>query len=262
MKKWIWGLSIFFSIIIITLATVLYFVQEQVIFNPDKLSEQFVFSRGEEVEIKVDEDVFLNCLLLKTPRSKGVILYLHGNRGSNKRALFQAENLRGNQYDVLIVDYRGYGKSDGNIYSEAQLYEDIQKVYNYLKHSYDESQIAIVGYSLGSGMASFLAATNQPQQLILVAPYQSMIAMKDLFLKIAPDFLLKYKLDNESHVARVTCPVTIFHGTADELIPYSMAETLQQVNPNNIELVKMPGIGHRSVIFNSRFTEGVSQLLK
>lgn len=262
MSKWFRGLAIFFLVILGILSAILYFVQERVIFNPDKLSERFVFSRGEEVEIEVAEDIFLNCLWLKTPRSKGVILYLHGNRGSIKRALFQAENLRGNNYDILIVDYRGYGKSDGHIYSETQLYQDMQKIYDYLKQSYKESQIAVIGYSLGSGMASFLAATNQPQQLILVAPYQSMTAMKDLFLKIAPDFLLKYKLDNESHVARVTCPVTIFHGTADELIPYSMAETLQQVNPDNIRLVKMPGIGHRSVIFNSRFIEEVSRLLK
>lgn len=262
LKKWLYGLFIFIGILYIGLCAVLYFVQERVIFNPTPLPQDFVFNRGEEIRISVEEDIDLHCLKIKAPRSKGVILYLHGNKGSNRRAFFQAQNLTDNRYDVFMVDYRGYGKSNGYIHSERQLYQDIQKVYDYLLTQYEEQQIVVVGYSLGSGMASFLGAKNSPQHLVLVAPYRSMTAMKNLFIPFTPNFLLKYELNNYDHLENVRCPVTIFHGTADELIPYRFAEELQEIDPNNIRLVEMRGIGHRGVIFNGQFSGGMAKLLK
>ncbi|MFK7932230.1 MAG: alpha/beta hydrolase [Saprospiraceae bacterium] len=261
MKKWLIGIFIFFTVMLLSALGVLYVKQESIIFHPDKLSENFVFSRGEEVEIEVEDDIFLNGVLIKTKRSKGVVLYLHGNKGTNRRALFQADNFRNNGYDILVLDYRGYGKSDGYIYAEKQLYQDVQKVYNHLKQSYREDQIVLIGYSIGTGMASFLAATNQPQHLVLIAPYLSITAMKDKFVALIPDFLVKYKLDNKSHLARATCPVTIFHGTADELIPYQMAEQLEQIDNQRITLNLLRGIGHRGIIFNDFLASEVAKLL-
>ena len=135
----------------------LWFVQDKLLFNPSKLPENYVFSKKNEVEIEVDKGIFLNALWIREENPKGVILYLHGNRGSNKRCQHQARNMANNGYDILMVDYRGYGKSDGEIYSQEQVYADVQKVYDYLKESYREDQIILAGYSLGSGMASYLA---------------------------------------------------------------------------------------------------------
>ncbi|MEL7020902.1 MAG: alpha/beta fold hydrolase [Bacteroidota bacterium] len=250
MKKWWIGLILVVITLLLAAVGTLYVKQESLIFRPDKLSDNFVFARGKEVKIAVADDIALHAVLQTTKRSKGVILYLHGNRGTNRRALFQADNFRNNGYDILVLDYRGYGKSDGDIYSERQLYQDVQKVYDYLKRSYREDQIVVIGYSLGTGMASFLAATNHPQRLFLIAPYASMTAMKDKFMPFVPDFLLKYKLNNMSHVARVTCPVTIFHGMADELIPYQMSEQIQAIAPAHVQLKLLEGVSHRGIIFN------------
>ncbi|MFQ5448656.1 MAG: serine aminopeptidase domain-containing protein, partial [Saprospiraceae bacterium] len=103
----------------IALAAILYAVlcaglflgQERILFHPGKLPEDYVFRAGEEVEIGVDDGVSLNCLWLKEPASKGVILYLHGNKGSNRRCLHQAQTMTGNGYDIFMPDYRGFGKS-------------------------------------------------------------------------------------------------------------------------------------------------------
>ena len=240
----------------------LYTQQNKIFFNPQKLSEEHTFRLGEEVEVEVAEDIFLNCVWLKERRSKGVILYLHGNKGSNRRCLHQAENMSGNQYDIFMPDYRGYGKSDGVIYSEDQLFADMQKVYDFLKEQYTERQIVIVGYSLGSGMASWLAANNHPKQLFLIAPYISLVDMKNRFTYSAfPNFLVKYPLNNQEHLAAVRCPITLFHGTNDELIPYESSEILQQISPKKIQLVPLKGVGHRRAIFDGRFRSTVRELL-
>ena len=239
----------------------LYLAQENIIFLPDKLPESYTFRSGEEVEVQVDQDVYLNCLLIDEQRSNGVILYLHGNKGSNARCLRQAERLTGMGYDIFMPDYRGFGKSDGSIRSEKQLLSDAQKVYDYLKSRYDESQIVVVGYSLGTGIASYLAANNNPQQVILNSPYISFIDLKDRRIPLIPDFLVKYPLDNSKYLKEVDESVTMFHGTADELIPFDSSESLVKIDPKSFNLVPLSNTGHRRAIFHSDFSRGVSRLL-
>lgn len=239
---------------------ILYFFQDKIIFNPDQLPEEYTFRDGQEVELEVSPDLYLNCLLLPAENSRGVILYLHGNRGSNRRCIRQAEMLSGNGYDIFMPDYRGYGKSDGKIWSEKQLLSDVQKVYEYLKTRYDENKIVVVGYSLGTGMASYLAAHNDPARLVLIAPYLSFYNLKDQWLKIIPDFLVKYPLNTQKYLKEITCPVTLFHGTSDEVIPFESSIELARINPET-QLVPLNGTNHRGSIFSNLFRQTLSQLL-
>lgn len=238
----------------------LFFAQERFIFLNDQLPEDYRFDRGEEVEIEVEPGIRLSCLWLKEPQAQGVILYLHGNKGSNRRCARQASNLAGLGFDVFMPDYRGYGKSDGCISSEKQLLSDVEKVYAFLLDHYDESRIIIVGYSLGSGMASWLATHHKPKHLVLVAPYLSLTDMKDRLFPFVPDAILKYRLPNDEYLRRVHSPVTIVHGTDDELIPFECAETLHRLYPERVELVPVPGAGHRRVIFSNTLREVLARL--
>lgn len=238
----------------------LYFGQEKIIFRPDKLPENHQFRAGEEVEIEVAEGIFLNSLYLRTSAPRGVILYFHGNKGSNRRCLRQANTLTGNGYDIFMPDYRGYGKSDGVLNSEEEMLSDAQKVYDYLKTKYEEANIVLVGYSLGTGLASFLAANNNPQQLILNSPYISFNDLKDRRFPLIPDWLIKYPLRNIDFLKNVKTAITIFHGTSDRVIPYDSSETLRAIN-SNIELIPLKNTRHRSAIFHNLFEARVSQLL-
>jgi len=252
---------LFFLSVYLVLCGVLFFIQERIIFNPYKLSEDFTFRMGEEVEIGVDEGVFLNCLLVKEEASKGVILYLHGNRGSIRRCIRQAENMMGNGYDVFIPDYRGYGKSDGEIESEEQLQSDIQKVYDYLKSQYDENEIVVLGYSIGTGLASYLAAQNNPKKLVMVAPYLSLLDLKDRRVPFIPDFLLRYPMNSQNYLQKVTAPVTLFHGIYDRVIPFESSEKLQAINSEKINLVTVES-SHRGVLFEYAFRKGLKEFLR
>ncbi len=251
-----------FAFLYLALCLALYFGQEKIILQPDKLPENHVFRKGNEIEIEVENDISLNCLWIKEPASKGVILYLHGNRGSNRRCLHQALNMEGHGYDIFMPDYRGYGKSDGQVENDKQLYADMEKVYDFLKKHYSEDQIVVVGYSLGTGMASYLAATYRPQQLWLLAPYVSMLDMKNRHIPIIPGLFLKYHLRNDKHLARTQCPITLFHGTNDRIIPYEASQILKKIRSGATELVTLKGEGHRGTIFNQVFRRRVGMLLK
>lgn len=240
----------------------LYLAQDFLIFDPRPLPAQYSFREGEEVEVAVAEGIDLNCLWLKEKGpARGVVLYFHGNRGSNRRCLRQAKTMAGHGYDIFMPDYRGYGKSGGHIQSERQLYEDAQKIYAFLRTHYREEQIVIVGYSLGSGMASYLAAHHQPAHLVLLAPFLSIIDLKDRRIPFVPDALVKYPLDNYAHLSQANCPVTLFHGTRDDIIPFESSEILQALQRDRFQLVKAQDEGHRGIIFSSVFREGMRSVL-
>jgi len=239
----------------------IYLFQDHLIFDPRPLAADYRFGVGEEVNVAVGEGISLNCLWVREQPSKGVILYLHGNRGSNRRCLRQARGMMGNGYDLFMPDYRGYGKSQGRISSEAQLLADAQAVYDFLKQHYAEHQIVLVGYSLGSGMASYLAAHNHPRQLVLLAPYLSLTDMKDRMLPFVPDFLVKYPLSNQRFLQQARCPAILFHGEEDEVIPFEASVKLQAQNPQRVQLVPVQRTGHRGLIFSPTFTDHFRRLL-
>ncbi len=237
---------------------VLYFIQDDIIFRPQAIPPGTKFRFGQEVNIPVDEGVNLHALYHQVENAKGVVLYLHGNRGNARRCQRQAEMFSGYGYNVLLLDYRGFGKSDGEISSIDELYSDVQKVYDFLKKEFDESKIILAGYSLGTGMASYLAAFNKPQRLIMIAPYVSIADLKNRIFPLIPNFLIKYPLDNDKHLSLLSCPVNLLHGTEDEVIPYNSSEVLAQTYPNKTKLTTLTKTGHRRAIFH----DSIRKILK
>lgn len=240
--------------------TGLYFGQDYLIFDPVTLQDDFVFGKGIELDIPSDGGVSIHTLLLRDENARGALLYLHGNRGSNRRCLRQAGMFEGLGYDIYMPDYRGYGKTGGTIESEKQLFRDVQAVYDEIRKTHEESRIIIIGYSLGTGMASYLAAQNNPKHLVLLAPYESFIDLKDRKIPILPDFIVKYPLDNAKHLRDVRCPVTLVHGTEDSIIPFDSSVKLQKIRPDATRLVVLEGTSHRRTIFSNEVRSEISRI--
>ena len=253
--RWIKRLTYTLLTLYLLACTALFFIQEDLIFHPRQRSLEYDYGVGQERFVTTTDgrDSLHTLTLRPRPDNERVTLFLHGNRGDNGRAVYQARPILESGQDLVVMDYRGYGKSSGEITSEAQLLADAQRVYDELAADYGEENITLVGYSLGTGMASYLAAENDPRRLVLAAPYQSLTAMKNLWFWMTPDFLLKYDLDNEENLARTRCPVTILHGDSDRLIPYTMGERLAAVDPGRIQLKLLEGVSHRGVILSGAF---------
>lgn len=246
----------FLLVIYILAITYLYFNQESLIFQPEILAKDYKFSfQGDfkEMYIPVEKDVNLHGVLFRTQESKGLIFYLHGNGGSVKGWGDIGATYNQMWYDIFILDYRGYGKSDGKISSEAQLFDDLKKAYNHLLSIYPESKIIITGYSIGTGLAAMLASENNPQALVLQAPYYSLKETINSTMPLMPDFLQKYDFETYKFLQKVKAPVCIFHGTADTILPYSNSEKLRSVFKKNDMLVTLPGEGHNTITDNELF---------
>lgn len=249
----------------VLLCTTLYFFQERLIFFPEKLERNFSYSFTspfEEYWIKTIDSKRLNGLLFKTDKSKGLIFYLHGNAGSLRTWGDVAKRYTSLGYDVFLLDYRGYGKSEGQIYSEQQLFKDVQIAYDNLKHRYAENRIVVLGYSIGTGIASHLAATNHPRLLILQAPYYNLTAMMQQKYPLVPPFLLKYKFQTNQHLTFCNMPVAIFHGNQDEVIGYSASLQLKKEMKAGDTLITLAGQGHNGITDNPDYIAALKMILQ
>jgi alpha-beta hydrolase superfamily lysophospholipase len=250
--------------IYIVLCGILYFYQEKLIFFPQKLEKSYQFQFGqkfEELNIKTNDDKILNGLLFKVENSKGLIFYLHGNAGSLSTWGEVAETYNDLGYDIFIIDYRSYGKSEGEINSQNQLFEDNQIAYNELKKRYKEDKIIVLGYSIGTGLAAKLASANNPKLLILQAPYYSLTDMMKHTYSFLPTFLLKYKFETNYYLKNCKMPVVIFHGKQDRVIYYGSSLKLKKEFKPQDTLITLNRQGHNGMTNNKEYRIELMKIL-
>lgn len=250
------------------LCLLLYFQQEKLIFFPRKLPKDYVFRFDEAFEerfIQAPDGVMLHGLLFKAgttrSHSQGLVFFLHGNAGALDQWGELADVYTRLNYDVFMLDYRGYGKSEGEINSQEQLYSDVMTAYQHMAAEYGEQDIVVVGFSIGTGPAAMLAARQQPQKLLLLAPYYSLVDIMQQRFAFVPTFLLKYKFRTHAFLDKTTAPVYLFHGTEDEVIPYGSSVKLQQHLKPGDRFFSLGGLGHNGIHDHPAYRQTLSSIL-
>ncbi|WP_179339690.1 alpha/beta hydrolase [Winogradskyella ludwigii] len=251
--------------IFVMIGSALYFFQEKFLFFPSTLEENFQYQfqhNFEELFLKTDENTVINALHFKMENPKGVILYFHGNAGDLSRWGTIAEYFVSQQYDVLIMDYRTFGKSRGKL-SEEGMYSDAQYCYDYLLKQYSENEITLYGRSLGTGIASYLASKNKPKQLILETPYYSILDVaKGRFPMLPVKQLLNYHFPTYQFLPKATCPIIIIHGTEDSVVPFVSAKKLSELNIENLNFITVKGGKHNNLIEFEDYRNVIQERLK
>ena len=242
----------------------IYIFQEQFIFLDDDLPEDYVYQFEkpfEEVDIR-NGKADLNGLYFPVESAKGAIIYFHGNRGNLTRWGEVVKPFVQMGYTVLVMDYRGYGKSTGKRTKKALL-EDAQLWYDWLNQQYEQEEMIIYGRSLGTGIASWLASQNKPDKLLLETPYYSLAEMAKRYYPIYPArYALRFNFESFRYLRAVKCPVYMFHGTDDSVVPYQQGKRLFESlqNPQG-RFYTIEGGGHKNLIEFEDFREAVSVTL-
>jgi len=248
----------------VALCAVLYFKQESLLFFPTRLPADYQFrfpGRFEERWIPAADGTRLHGLLFRAAEPKGLIFYLHGNGGAADSWGDVAETYTRLGYDVFLLDYRGYGKSEGRITSQEQLMSDVQTAYKALLGEYEEGQTVILGYSVGTGPATWLAARQQPRLLILQAPYFSMRDLATRLYPFVPGFLVRYPLPTNELIGQVRAPIVLFHGDRDEVIYYESSLKLKKLLKPGDQVIILPRAGHNGMTENPQYRQVLARLL-
>jgi len=250
MQYWIFILLIVLGIYL-GFSLMLYFLQDYLMFKPEKLPKDFEFyyenQEIEEYNVETRDGAIINGLRFKAKNPKGVVFYLKGNSKSIKGWGKFAVDFTRHGYDVLMVDYRGFGKSTGRRTQKA-IKRDLQMIYNKVKDITPEKYIILYGRSLGSGFATKLASMNNPRMLILDAPYYSLSKVAKKFIPFMPlTLFLKFPMPTYKWLKYVNCPIHIIHGTDDKLIPYKTSIKLSKIKPESTRLYTVIGGGHKNL---------------
>jgi len=173
------------------------------------------------------------------------LLWFYGN-GENVAAIWPiVREFQPPGTAVLVLDYPGYGASGGRA-TEAALYAAADAAYGALasRPEVDPRRIYVYGRSLGSAVASYTAAHHLVAGLILESPLTNAAEMARYHYPLLPRFLLRLSLDNVANVKLVHCPILLFHGDADRLVPTAMGKAVAVAAAGPVEVVLIHGAGH------------------
>ena len=232
----------------------LYMMQEKLIFHPERLraTHAFSFPVPFEEAVLTSGGVKLHSLRFPKENSRGVVLYFHGNAGSLNSWGHVYADFASLPYDLWILDYRGFGKSEGTISGERELHEDALVLYTAAQQAYAGKDIVIYGRSIGTGIAAKLAAEHPPELLILETPYFNFPDLVSQVAPWAPEALLRYRLMTNEYIADQSFPIHLIHGDRDTLIPVASSERLATLGPH-IRYHRIAGAGHNNISAFSQY---------
>jgi len=228
-----------------------YLFQDDFVFQSDFLPGDYAFvfdQKFEEYAIPTNDGDTLNALFFNaTVPAKGLILYFHGNAGNLQRWGKCAVDFTALGYDVLMIDYRGYGKSSGTP-SEMNLYKDANTTLEWSQYNFPRKRLIFYGRSLGAAVAAHLALSVTPDLLILETPFDELKGA--VFLPLKPLlylYPLRYKFSNKMSLQRVSCKKLIIQGTNDWVVPLSAALKLKPLLHDGDAFITIAGGSHNNL---------------
>jgi len=262
------NLFIYFSTFVVLYAIILvmlYLGQKHLIFLEEPLEQNAIYNFEfpfEEYNLKHSNGEKINALHFKQKGGDRVILYFHGNSGNLSVWGSNAGYFLDHGYDVFMIDYRGYGKSDG-VPTEEALFQDGILAYKTVSKNYKADSITIYGRSLGSAVACHVASKKEINCLILESPLSSIedvvnVKYPYLYIPYGP----VYNFSNKQALTKINHPVYIFHGTQDEVIPLESVFELKEIIKNKGHFFEIEGAGHNDMQMYNSFVSQLDAILK
>lgn len=220
-------------------------------------------SPGEEVWLTAADGVKIHGWYLPHPKPRATILHLHGNAGNLEDRRDLLVRLREMGVNVMAIDFRGYGKSEGSP-NEAGVYQDSRAAYDWLLGKTAADKIVLHGESLGGGPACELASTVPCGGLIVQSAFTRAPDMAPRVLPWFPTFLVRTKFDNQAKVARAACRKLFIHSRSDEIIPFDMGEKLfaAACEPKECEWFNLGGHNDLSITQSRKYYSRIEKFLE
>lgn len=245
----------------------LYFGQSGLIYFPSKELESTPDALGlryEELTIQTQDSVNISAWYIPADESRATILFSHGNGGNISHRLESIAIFNRLRMNVLIYDYRGYGKSAG-VSSEEGTYDDVRAVWGYLVKAREISpdDIILFGRSLGAAVASRLSTEISPRALILESPLSSIPDMGARLYPFLPVRLLaRFDYNTAKHVEDVSCPTLVIHSREDEIAPFSGGRKVFESSANPAGFLEISG-GHNDgfLISGEKYLAGLDEFI-
>jgi fermentation-respiration switch protein FrsA (DUF1100 family) len=247
-----------------------YLTQSSLLYLPELAGRQLVATPDgigldyDEVWLDTSDGVRIHGWFVPGD-STVTLLYFHGNAGNISHRLHTIRQFHDLDLSVFIIDYRGYGDSEGRP-SERGLYRDAEAAWEYLTETraIPAGDIVVLGRSLGGSLAAWLAAERNPRALIVDSAFTSVPDIgQDVYPWLPVRLLSRIQHPTREHVTRASCPVLVVHSRDDEIIPFHHAEALFSAANEPKTFLELRG-GHNDTHFTSEkaYIDGLCRFLQ
>ena len=254
----------------VALCAYVYYIQSNLIYYPDMSGRNLVATPDniglayQDINFITADNIKLHGWFIPHDKAKKTVVFFHGNAGNISHRLESIEIFHRLGLNVFIIDYRGYGLSEGKT-TEQGTYQDAEAAWNYLHNVQGISgqQIIIFGRSLGAAIAAWLANKHTPAALIIESAFTSVPAMGQRLYPFLPiRWLTHFKYDTRQYVKTISCPVMVVHSKDDEIIPYDEGREIFAAAPENKQFLALRG-GHNDgfLVSGSSYVEGLRSFI-
>ncbi len=247
-------LLILSAIIYILACLFIFFYLEKLILWPQKLSDEITALsmqkyNVEDIELKMKDGTIIRGWFVKNSNSEksNLLIYFGGNAEELSRVIPKMSRL--SQWSVALINYRGYGMSEGTAV-ETTLYSDSTEIYDYFasREDVNKNNIVVMGRSIGTGVATYLAANRDASAVILSTPYDSLVSVVQKRCPILPvDLILSHKYDSIGRADSIKIPLLIIAGTEDKIIPTWHSRKLKEAWGGKVFYQEISGEDHNSI---------------
>jgi pimeloyl-ACP methyl ester carboxylesterase len=242
----------------------LFLAQDLLFFHPRAIprSQRLAFSQPfEEINLPIGNENLSGVRFPAEGLKKGLVVFYHGNMRNVEHYAAYPPLFTARGYEVWMMDYPGFGKTTGRRTGERIL-ADALRFFDTASRGVPPEQVLIYGKSIGTGIAAYTAARRPHRTLLLETPYYSTLALAKHYAPVYPvGWLIRYRFLTSDYLKTMDGPTLIFHGTDDEIIPYSQAARLAAEN-RGTKLVTIEGGSHNNLAQFRTFRSALDSLLK
>jgi hypothetical protein len=262
----IWKLLLFGACFYLGLIAFVYYIQSSLIYYPNMPGRNLVATpeniglKYQNVQLVTADGINLHGWFIPSSSAKGTVVFFHGNAGNISHRLESIDVFNKLDLNVFIIDYRGYGQSEGKL-TEKGTYRDAEAAWIYLTETRGISakKIIIFGRSLGASIGTWLASKKTPTALIIESGFTSVPSMaKRIYPFLPVSWLTHFKYDTKNYVKNISCPVLVVHSKNDEIIPFDEGLEIFEAAPKTKQFLEMRG-GHNDgfLVTGSAYVEGL-----
>ncbi len=236
-----------------------YFPLSEIDYTPDMAGLAY-----EDIYFTTEDNVELNAWFIPVAGAKKTLLFFHGNGGNISHRLDSLKIFHELGLSVFIIDYRGYGQSQGTT-SEQGTYRDAEAAWRYLteSRSISDKDIIVFGRSMGAGVATWLAIQHTPNLLILESAFTSVADMAKHYYPYLPTHLLtRIKYASIDRIENIQCPILFSHSQTDEIVPFELGVQLFEQAREPKMFMQLKG-GHNDgfIVTGRSYVNGIKEFM-